>query len=179
MKRTRINCPDCGERLSSNRITHHYRSAHDNADVPADAVSLQRFNQHWVLADNGCHEWTGQLSKDGYGKFAPFNAYYTPAYRWRYMLEFPDLDYGNVYMDHLCRNRRCVNIEHLEPTTPRGNILRGETLAAANIAKTHCNRGHEFNEENTYSSPTRPSHRQCKKCRKITDDARKVKRGKK
>lgn len=32
------------------------------------------------------------------------------------------------------------------------------------LNRTHCKRGHEYNEENTYIPPTRPRERQCKTC---------------
>ncbi|NED52837.1 HNH endonuclease, partial [Micromonospora aurantiaca] len=63
--------------------------------------------------------------------------------------------------DHLCRNRACVNVTHLEIVTNRINILRGETLQAANAAKTHCIRGHEFTPENTY---VKNGGRDCRTC---------------
>lgn len=52
---------------------------------------------------------------------------------------------------HLCGNRLCCNVAHLEAVTPRGNILRSpDTLASINLAKTHCKSGHPFDEANTY-----------------------------
>lgn len=59
--------------------------------------------------------------------------------------------------------------DHLEPVTARINLLRGNTLTAREHAQTHCRRGHEFTEDNTYRS-TKPSGsvmRHCKECRRI------------
>lgn len=55
-----------------------------------------------------------------------------------------------LVLDHLCRNRICVNPWHLEPVTLVENILRGESPMAGNAKKTHCIHGHEFTAENTH-----------------------------
>lgn len=73
-------------------------------------------------------------------------------------------------MDHLCRNRACCNPHHLEPVDNRTNLMRGDTHAAHNAAKTHCVRGHEFTEANTYVVPR--GGRACRKCRQILKKAR-------
>jgi protein-arginine kinase activator protein McsA len=41
-------------------------------------------------------------------------------------------------LDHLCRNRKCANPDHLEPVTPRANKLRGSGAPAKNSAKEAC-----------------------------------------
>lgn len=67
-----------------------------------------------------------------------------------------------LQLDHLCRNRMCLNPDHLEPVSCRENLLRGETLAALNLAKTRCAHGHEFVQENIYL--TARGSRRCRAC---------------
>lgn len=70
---------------------------------------------------------------------------------------------AGMVIDHLCRRPACANPDHLEPVTMRENLLRGDTLTAAEVAQTHCHRGHEFTEANTYLRPDRPG-RICRQC---------------
>lgn len=57
-------------------------------------------------------------------------------------------------VDHLCGNTLCCNPKHLEATPPKVNNLRSKSYAAENAAKTHCARGHPYDEENTgYRKP--------------------------
>jgi hypothetical protein len=65
-------------------------------------------------------------------------------------------------LDHLCEVRNCVNPTHLEPVTRGANVLRGDTLSAANTRKTRCPRGHAYDEENTRVTPR--GARACRAC---------------
>lgn len=51
-------------------------------------------------------------------------------------------------LDHLCRNRNCINSDHLEPVTRQVNVIRGEGVTAVNALKTRCVRGHELSADN-------------------------------
>jgi hypothetical protein len=52
-------------------------------------------------------------------------------------------------LDHLCRNRKCCNPDHLEAVTHAENVRRG-TCADYQRVKTHCRQGHLYDEANTY-----------------------------
>jgi hypothetical protein len=69
-------------------------------------------------------------------------------------------------LDHLCRNRLCVNPCHLEPVTQRENILRGEGVPAQNARKTHCKNGHELSPENVINPRKNRTERLCIICSK-------------
>lgn len=70
-----------------------------------------------------------------------------------------------LVIDHLCRQRACCNPAHLEPVTNRENLLRGDTLTAAEASATSCKRGHPFDEANTYWRADRAGVRGCRACR--------------
>ena len=95
---------------------------------------------------NGCIEWTGLLTPCGYGRFWVGDTM-RRAHRVVLLVHGSDVPSG-MTVDHLCRNRRCVNPAHLEAVPSAVNTLRGRTLSAANKAKTHCARGHELSGKN-------------------------------
>lgn len=83
-------------------------------------------------------------------------------HRWMYERMVGPIPDGLV-LDHLCRNPPCCNPAHLEPVTERENTLRGMNPHARNARKTHCMRGHAFDEKNT--AITKQGYRQCRACR--------------
>lgn len=114
---------------------------------------------------DGCWPWRGPLTRDGYGRFGrPARL----AHRLAYELMRRPIPEGFV-IDHLCRNRRCVNPVHMEAVKQRENILRSpHTMPNRNAAKTHCPQGHPYSPENTYQTRTRDGRRrrECRACRR-------------
>lgn len=106
------------------------------------AVLPDRF---WSKVDKsalgGCWSWIGCKARGGYGMFRLGKM--VLAHRIAYEAYIGDIPQG-LEIDHLCRNRSCVNPEHLELVTHQENTLRGDTLTAANARKTHCPRGHLY-----------------------------------
>ena len=70
---------------------------------------------------------------------------------------------SGLCLDHLCRQRNCVNPWHLRAVTTRENVLAkgSESIPKQNIEKTHCKWGHEFTHENTIAWG---EHRSCREC---------------
>lgn len=127
-----------------------------------------------VQLGDGCWEWKGSRYPGGYGRVRmalPDRGSFTMAHRVAYALKVGRIPDGLV-LDHLCRNKGCVNPSHLEPVTFRENLMRGTSPPANNLVKTHCKRGHEFTEENTYRPKNYPSGRQCRACWKLSKERR-------
>lgn len=121
---------------------------------------VKRFWSHVEKTDS-CWNWTACIAKNGYGRFV-FNTKHMLVHRISYELIHGKIPEGKQ-LDHLCRNRRCVNPVHLQPVPPKENVLRGIGITAKNSEKTHCKRGHELSGENLVIEKN--GSRQCRLCK--------------
>lgn len=137
--------------------------------MPRTYVRTPAEPRFWAKVDKSgeCWEWTASLKPNGYGSFV-FEGRTWYAHRLAYTLARGEIPHG-LQLDHLCRNRACVNPDHLEPVTCRVNLLRGETLTAARAAQTHCVNGHEFTPATTYIKPN--GCRNCIPCQLARNEA--------
>lgn len=119
----------------------------------------------WSKVDKSgeCWIWTAAI-RNGYGAFSITSGHSVIAHRFSWEASGKTIPEGLV-LDHLCRNRACVNPDHLEPVSHWENIRRGISFSAKNARKTHCKNGHEFTVENTIPTKNRfGTGRRCRVC---------------
>lgn len=143
---------------------------------PAPVLLIDRFwtrvNKFGVISPilgTMCWEWLGHIDKrSGYGTInlsriecSDENKRGRLVHRVSYELCVGLIPEG-LTLDHLCRNRCCVNPEHLEPVTLVENVMRGECLNARRARQTHCLNGHALTGYNLIIK--KHGHRNCRTC---------------
>ena len=121
----------------------------------------ERLMERVRVDGDGCWMWLGHIDPAGYGRIKkPGSRVPSYTHRVSYELHVGPIPPG-LQIDHLCRNRACLNPAHLEVVTLVENVMRGFGLPARNARKTHCKHGHEFTEANTQRSE---ADRACRAC---------------
>lgn len=134
------------------------------------ATPQERFWTKVAKTFGGCWVWLATKSIGGYGQFrldGQMRYAHVVSYAWDRGPKPSGLD-----LDHLCRNRSCVNPAHLEPVTHQENCRRGDVgklVGARKLAKTHCPKGHSYADAYTSSG-----HRICRSCARDKSRAQKA-----
>lgn len=129
-------------------------SGYTPADLPARM-------QDKIRIDGDCWVWTGATNSQGYGSVANGEKNRSAlAHRKAYESTRGEIP-GDLTVDHLCRNKLCQNVNHMELVTRSENSRRG------NAARTHCKSGHELAGENVYMQARgNRIHRVCRTCQR-------------
>ena len=126
----------------------------------SSAPILDRLMCKMTIKSNGCWEWTASLDSCGYGHIF-FAGKLRKAHRVAYELLKTPIPEG-YEIDHLCRNRRCINPEHMEIVSHAENMRRSPSFEKRRLAK-RCKRGHSLSD--AFINKTKSGiSRQCRQC---------------
>lgn len=134
---------------------------------PRPRPLMERFMGHVHPEPNsGCWLWSGAVS-GGYGTYTWMDdgrKVTSLAHRFSYEKHGRAIP-EDLQIDHLCRNKLCVNPDHMEPVTARENMLRSSSPAKARarqLSITHCKAGHLYSGENLIV--LKNGYRACRAC---------------
>lgn len=128
----------------------------------------------WTKVDfsGECWNWTGNTIRPGsYGRLRS-RGVSVLAHRFAYTRTVGKIPDG-LQLDHLCRNKICVNPSHLEPVTNDENHRRAVPFHPL-TNRAHCPKGHAYSQENTRMYR---GSRHCRECGRRASQAWKVRVG--
>lgn len=114
---------------------------------------------------SGCIEWQSTLDNKGYGVLT-LNGRQWKAHRIAKALSGEFVPHF-LASDHLCKNTKCVNSEHIELVMNAENVMRGKSFAVENANKTECLNGHPFSKYGGIRNYRGKIWRFCKECKKL------------
>lgn len=124
-------------------------------------TARERFSDKTMYVGD-CIVWLGATSgKDGYGRFH-LGQSMVGAHQWAFEQVNGPIP-GGLQLDHLCRNRICVNPAHLQAVSHLENCKRGLGYGIINGLKPTCKYGHPYTKENIVIES---GVRRCRMCRR-------------
>lgn len=108
---------------------------------------LERVLHRLMITNNGCWVTSYSTKSTGYAAITVNPTQRTYLHRFMYE-HYVGLIPAGLQIDHLCRNRRCINPDHLEPVTPGENARRGMAPNILISRSGFCSNGHEMAGEN-------------------------------
>lgn len=159
-----INDAECVQgRLKRGFCEMHYRRLRLTGSTERHAVD---YLQQYEVDVNGCWLWSGPLYWNGYGSISQATYGTGLAHRASYEHHVGPIPPG-LDLDHLCRVRRCINPEHLEPVTHSVNIQRGFDARLGN----DCQRGHDQTLPDARWIEPSTGRSFCRKCKALREKA--------
>ena len=134
----------------------------------------QRFWEKVNREGSGCWEWQACRQHNGYGQFyVSRHRTSNQAHRVAWELTHGPIPAG-LWVLHHCDNPPCVRPDHLwvgdRADNMRDAVAKGRKSMNLYANKTHCKRGHPFDNENTHYTPN--GHRRCLACQARHDEGR-------
>ena len=126
----------------------------------------ERIESRVAVDEDGCWMWTGTVGTRNHG-LLKYKGKYISAHKTAYRVFVGEIPEG-MNVSKVCKERLCVNPDHMRLVDMYESQMEGESPSARNKRKTHCCLGHEFTEENTivrYSKKGRRG-RSCRECRR-------------
>lgn len=126
---------------------------------------ITRILQKRIIDEKGCWNFTGKTNDGGYG-LIKYKGKRVTVHKIFFKLLKPDEYKDNLLVCHSCNNRLCFNLYHTYMGTHLDNYkdsVKAGTTVLGVVAKTHCPKGHEYNQESTKTDP-KTGNKQCKIC---------------
>lgn len=166
-KRAIFSCKGCGKDYETRAWAVRHLKFHSK-----ECWLLSKFGNAYIVDEvTGCWNWQRRLTEKGYasGKRPGIKTQRAHRAIW---IERNGPVPGGMELDHTCKNRRCVNPDHLEPVTHKINMIRSSSVEASRSA-THCRNGHEWTSGNT--RVLLRGGRECRECSRASSAKAKAK----